>query len=504
MRWRPPSATALLATLLWVGAFPSTVASEDRTIQIGSKSFTESIILGAMLTQLSRAAGAEVNYRSGLGGSRVLWNALLRGDIDLYPEYTGTIGEEILSDPSVDTWSAVHEALAPKGIAVSKSLGFDNSYALGMREEEAERLQIKTISDLRKHPELRFGFSNEFMDRRDGWPGLRDDYHLPQTKVLGMEHDLAYRGLSAGSIDVIDLYATDAEIKYYDLRLLEDDLHFFPSYQAVILYRSELESEAPEVVAAISRLEGRISESDMIAMNAEAKLERIPESEVASRFLNDAFGMTTEVQRTDLWKRLRVTTGDQLFLVTVSLAAAICVAVPLGILAARFRRLGQGILAAVGIVQTIPSLALLVFMIPLLGIGAPPAIAALFLYSLLPIVRNTHAGLHDIPIQITESAVALGLSRRARLWLVELPMASRSILAGIKTSAVINVGTATLAALIGAGGYGQPILTGIRLDDVGLIMEGAVPAAGLAILVQGLFELAERRLVSRGLRIGSP
>jgi osmoprotectant transport system permease protein len=159
------------------------------------------------------------------------------------------------------------------------------------------------------------------------------------------------------------------------------------------------------------------------------------------------------------------------------------------------------ILAIVGIVQTIPSLALLVFLIPFLGIGGLPAMVALFLYSLLPIVRNTYAGLHDIPIQIRESAEALGLRAAARLRLVELPMAARAILAGIKTSAVINVGTATLGALIGAGGYGQPILTGIRLDDLGLILEGAVPAAVLALLVQGLFELAERWLVPRGLRL---
>jgi osmoprotectant transport system permease protein len=191
---------------------------------------------------------------------------------------------------------------------------------------------------------------------------------------------------------------------------------------------------------------------------------------------------------------------EHLFLVAVSLGMAILVSLPLGILAARRERGGQVILSLLGIIQTIPSLALLVFMIPLLGIGGAPAIAALFLYSLLPIVRNTHAGLRDIPLDLRESAIALGLPPAARLKLVELPLAAPSILAGIKTSAVINVGTATLGALIGAGGFGQPILTGIRLDDVGLILEGAVPAALLALLVQGLFEILERFLVSKGLR----
>ena len=150
-------------------------------------------------------------------------------------------------------------------------------------------------------------------------------------------------------------------------------------------------------------------------------------------------------------------------------------------------------------IQTIPSLALLVFMIPWLGIGPSPALVALFLYSLLPIVRNTATGLRDIPASLRESAEALGLPPRARLLRIELPMASRAILAGIKTAAVINVGTATIGALIGAGGFGQPILTGIRRDDVFMILtEGAIPAAVLALAVQGAFDLAERFLVPRG------
>ena len=134
-------------------------------------------------------------------------------------------------------------------------------------------------------------------------------------------------------------------------------------------------------------------------------------------------------------------------------------------------------------------------MIPWLGIGAKPALVALFLYSLLPIVRNTATGLRDIPVSLRESAEALGLPARARLLRIELPMASRSILAGIKTAAVINVGTATIGALIGAGGFGQPILTGIRRDDLSMILfEGAIPAALLALAVQGAFDLAERWL----------
>ncbi len=476
--------------------------AQGASVTVGSKKFTESVILGELIAQTARSSGARVDHRSQLGGTRILWNALQRGEIDLYPEYTGTIAKEILEGVSADDLDGIRTALANRGILVSDPLGFNNTYVLGMNERDAQALGIDTISDLADHPELRFGFSNEFMEREDGWPSLQQAYSLPQGDVRGMDHDLAYRALAAHSVDLVDLYSTDAEIEYYQLRRLEDDRRHFPRYDAVILSRADLGDRAPEAVEALTNLEGAIDAAAMSAMNSATKLDRASEPEVASAFLAKKLGVHTTIERSTVWTRLRETTTQHLFLVGVSLAAAILVAIPLGVLAAKSAGLGQLILTIVGLVQTIPALALLVFMIPLLGIGAAPAIAALFLYSLLPIVRNTYAGLHDIPNPIVESAIALGLSPSERLRLVELPLAARSILAGIKTSAVINVGTATLGALIGTGGYGQPILTGIRLDDVGLIMQGAIPAAVLALLVQAGFELAERKLVSKGLRTG--
>lgn len=479
----------------------SSAAPTPPEIRVGSKVFTESVILGEVATQLAVSSGARAVHRRQLGGTRILWSALLAGEIDLYPEYTGTISEEILAGSDVRGEEAIRAALLEKGIHMSRPLGFNDTYAIGMKESLAAKLGVRTLSDLRKAPDLRFGFSNEFMDRKDGWRGLRERYGLPQKDVRGLDHDLAYRGLEAGTIDATDLYSTDAEVMYYTLRVLEDDLAYFPAYQAVWLYRADLERRAPRVVDVLGRLEGRISAPEMVAMNARAKLEKVPEGTVASEFLATKLAVATVSREEGFSGRLARRTFEHLGLVVLSLGAAILVSVPLGILAAGDARIGQTILGILGIVQTIPSLALLVFMIPLLGIGAPPAIFALFLYSLLPIVRNTFTGLRDIPLPIRESAAALGLPRAARLRLIELPMASRSILAGIKTSAVINVGTATLGALIGAGGYGQPILTGIRLDNVRLILEGAVPAAILALGVQALFELAERAFVPKGLRL---
>jgi osmoprotectant transport system permease protein len=470
-------------------------STEAPTLRVGSKVFTESVILGELATQLAQNTGADVGHRRELGGTQIVWKALLAGDIDIYPEYTGTIREEIFAGQEVKSEEALRAALSAKGIGMSAPLGFNDTYALGVREELAARLGLSRISDLVAHPTLRLGLSNEFMARQDGWPGLRARYQLPQ-EPRGLAHDLAYRALETGDIELTDLYSTDAEIPYYKLRVLEDDLHYFPEYQAVFLYRLDLAQRSPDALKALRQLEGTLSAQEMSALNASAKLEHIPEAKVAADFL----GATRAPAEAGLLSRLWARTLEHLFLVLLSLGASLLVALPLGIFAAKRPRLGQVVLGLIGVIQTIPTLALLVFLIPVFGIGTVPAIFALFLYSLLPIVRNTHAGLLGIPSGLLESAQVLGLSAGARLWQIELPLASPQILAGIKTSAVLCIGYATLGALIGAGGYGQPILTGIRLDDTRLLLEGAIPSAGLALLAQGLFEVVERRLLPRGLR----
>jgi osmoprotectant transport system permease protein len=483
-------------------AFVSIGDERTPTVRVGSKTFTESVILGDMAERLIREAGLHAIHRRELGGTQILFHALEADQLDVYPEYTGTIAAEIFAGKGIRDEDSLRAALAARGIGMSRPLGFDDTYAIGMKLEVADRLGLKTISDLRGHPKLKFGFSNEFMERADGWPGLRDRYGLPQKDVRGLDHDLAYRALTSGEIQATDLYSTDAEIKSQALRVLRDDLNFFPPYKCVWLYRSDFPTRFPAAHTALARLEGQISADEMADMNARAKLDKVPEDRVAADFLAIELGMDSKVAAPGYLLRLVRRLGEHLTLVSISLAAAIVVAIPLGIIAARRPRLGSFILATTGVIQTIPSLALLVFMIPWLGIGAKPALVALFLYSLLPIVRNTVTGLRDIPPSLRESAEALGLPLGTKLRRIELPLASRSILAGIKTAAVINVGTATIGALIGAGGFGQPILTGIRRDDLKMILfEGAIPAAVLALAVQGAFDLVERFLVPRGLRV---
>lgn len=475
-------------------------AATPEKIVIGSKKFTESVILGDIAAKLCASTGARTILRQELGGTRLLWSALLAGEIDVYPEYAGTLRQEILAGEDVSDEEALARALAARGLKKSKPLGFNDAYALGMRREAAKLLGVVLISDLARHPDLRFGFSDEFLNRKDGWPALRAAYGLNAAQAIGLDHDIAYKAIAAGKIDVVDLYTTDPEIGLYDLKLLEDDRGVFSDNEVFLLYRADLQQKAPKALGALLKLQGRIDAAAMIAMNKAVKIERRSEDETAARFVQKTFGIVESARGESFASQLLARTLEHLRLVGLSLGPAILAAIPLGVVVFRRPRLGQGILALASVLQTIPSLALLVFMLPLFGLGPEPAIAALFLYSLLPIIRNTASGLQSIPASVRNSAIALGLTPTRRLLLIELPIAAPAVLAGIKTAAVINVGTATLGALVGAGGYGQPIFTGVRLDDFGLILAGAAPAAALALLVQGVFELAERRLVPPGLR----
>ncbi|QEL16623.1 glycine betaine ABC transporter substrate-binding protein [Limnoglobus roseus] len=479
---------------------------KSKPVVIGDKKFTESIILADMGVQLARQTGVKA-HREDLGGTPAVWLALTQGDIDAYVDYTGTIEREILQVQPAD----VSATLAARGVRMSRSLGYSNNYALAMRKDVAAAKSVTKISDLARRDlaDLRCGFIPEFVDRTDGWPGLKQHYGLPQTSVQTMVHTLAYKALVEKAIDVTEVYTTDGEIAQHDLLVLADDRHFFPAYEAVWLYRADLEVRHPAVVEQLRRLEGHIAEVEMRRMNTRAQGERKEdERKIASEFLSYALGVAPSAvpESTDdsLAGRVLQTTYEHLQLVVPSLFAAALVAVPLGVVAARRPTLGKVVLAATGVLQTIPSLALLLFMIPVMmalvgkGIGAPPAIAALFLYSLLPIVRNTHTGLTGIPASLRESAVALGLPPWAALWRVELPLAAPTILAGIRTAAVINVGTATLGGFIGAGGYGRPILRGIDKGDTTLMLEGAIPAAVLALTIEALFGLVERVVARRG------
>ncbi len=499
------AATVLLALAAAAFFVPAASASADATLRIGSKRFTESYILGELLAQ-SAAPHARVEHKQGLGNTAIVLAALKSGSIDVYPEYTGTISLEILKHAQPATLEQMQRELAAQGLGVAVPLGFNNTYALAVRGDAGGPGKL---SELAARRELRYGLSHEFIGRADGWPGLARQYGVSAIP-RGLDHGIAYEALAQKQVDVIDIYSTDAKISQYGLRVLKDDRAYFPRYDAVLLYRLDAVQRFPAAWQALRALEGRISAPDMIAMNAAAELRGQPFNAIARDWLARhpassapspaaaPSGAVAAAGAPTLWQRLFADdfwplTRQHVLLVALSVAMASIIGIPLGIVSAYRPKLREPVMAAAGILQTIPSLALLAMLIPLLGmIGTMPALCALFVYALLPIIRNTCTGIIGVPQGLKQAAEALGLRTTQRLKEIELPLAAPVILAGVKTAAVMSVGTATIAAFIGAGGYGERITTGLALNDNTLMLAGALPAAVLALLTQGLFEWMER------------
>ncbi len=481
---------------------------------VGSKRFTESYILGEIVSQAVTAAGHDrVVLKSGLGNTGILLSALRSGEIDLYPEYTGTITREILKTEQVLSLAEINARLLPSGLQAGVLLGFDNSYVLAVRRDVAEKLQLRSISDLAKHPSLVLGLSHEFIGRSDGWKGLANRYQLGKLSPKGLDHGLAYEAIRARQIDVMDAYGTDSKLLRDRLVVLQDDLNFFPTYDALLLYRSDVPTRFASTWKVLSALQNTISQQTMGELNARAEVDGQSFAAVARDFLQQqAQGdkkLTTNISGaaservstrqsfmhvlfgSDFWRLC----AQHLFLVVVSLLLAVAAGIPLGVLSFYRPGVGQVVLSVTSVIQTIPSLALLAFLISLFGlIGTIPAIVALFLYALLPIIQSTHAGLSEISPSMRQAATALGLGARDQLWFIELPLARTMILSGIKVSTVLSVGTATIAAFVGAGGFGERIAQGLALNDTSMLLAGAIPSAGLALLMQYGFYVFERRL----------
>lgn len=474
-------------------------AHAAQTVRIGSKNFSESYLLAEMAAQLLEQRGLTVERRFGLGGTLICFEALTRGEIDLYVEYTGTLTQAILGMPPQMELAALRDALRPMGLRLLEPLGFDNTYAIVVKTELAKTRGLRSIGDLARYPELEVVVSHEFLQRDDGWPGLAAAYGLPAA-VSGIEHGLAYQALDDGAIDATDAYSTDGELQRYRLTTLVDDRGYFPSYLAAPLIRADL---PPAAVQALHALGGRLDDQRMQALNAAVVFEGRSFAEVAAAFLA-AEGLAADRDHEGFaWSALAGNTLQHLKLTALALGSAVIAGVALSLAVFRRPLLSRALLYACGLLQTVPSIALLALMIPLFGIGVLPAIVALFLYSLLPIVRNTVTALTTLDPTLCRVALAMGMTDREQLRWIYVPLALPSMLAGIRTAAVISIGTATLAAFIGAGGLGDPIVTGLALNDVGLILQGAVPAALLAVVTELLFEGVERLLLPGHLRAGA-
>ncbi len=470
----------------------------EAPIVVGSKNFTEGYLLAEILAQTLEGSGFEVERRFGFGGTKIAYEALRAGEIDVYPEYTGTIREVLLQADGELTDAALAAALAEDGLQILPSLGFNNTYALAVSPDIASRYGLRTISDLVGAPALRAAFSHEFLNRPDGWPGLATAYRLP-LQPSGIEHGLAYQAIDDGAIDLTDAYSTDGELLRYRLTLLGDDRGFFPRYAAVPLARATLD---PLAVSSLAGLADTLDDAAMRRLNAAVVVDGRPIPEVAASFrgmLDGRSGGTTSGNA--LIASLVRNTARHLALTGAALLLASLIGTVLAIAVHQSRQWSGAALYVAGLLQTIPSIALLALMIPLLGVGVVPAVVALFLYSLLPILRNTVTALTTTDPVCHEVAQAIGLSRRQQLRHVSLPLAAPHILAGVRTAAVISIGTATLAAFIGAGGLGEPIVTGLALNDTAMILQGAIPAALLAIFTELAFSGLERALIPAHLRV---
>lgn len=515
------SSRALMWLFIWLG-----ICLLDRPawglekLVIGSKPFTENRLLAEIFAELIEAhSELEVERQFNLGATGICFEALRHGSIDLYPEYTGTALAAILQEPlnvSSDTaWKRVSSEFASRYDMIwLPPLGFNNTYAIVMRGQQTQALGIHSISDLaRQQPPLKLGFSHEFMARSDGWPGLKAMYRLPQPndRVRNFEHGLAYDALVSGQIDAMEAYSTDGKLKRYALELLRDDKGFFPPYQAAAIVKGTTLKRYPKLREILNRLSGKLDDRTMQNLNylveeSGQSLERVAQDYLRRSGMiatgapageaidaNSSFASFFWSQRQQLWQRAR----EHLLLSALAVLAACLIGIPLGLLIARFRPSARYVLAGAGLLQTLPSLALLAFLVPFIGTGFVPALLVLTLYALLPVLRNTYTGMLEVPAELKEVGRGIGLTPWQLLLRVELPLAGRVILAGIRTATVITIGTATLAAFIGAGGLGDPIVTGLTLKNVNWILLGVIPSAALALLADALLALLEKRLVNQ-------
>lgn len=508
-----------ISSLTTVLSLAPPFAADAADVVVGSKNFPESRLLAELFAQTIEAeTDLEVQRRLGLAGTQICFEALRSGAIDLYPEYTGTglvsiLGEEPTADPA-EAMRRVRQAFHDRfALAWLAPLGFENAYEIAVPEALAQRHRLTTLSDLKSVAErLRAGFGFEFMERPDGVPGLRRVYGLRFASEAPMQQALKYQAVAAGRIQVLDVYTTDGRLTTHDLRLLRDDRQLFPAYQAAPLARIATLDRHPEIAAALDRLAGAFDERRMRELNLRLQRDGAAEAAVARQALvdlgileaADAPAATPGARRPGLgavlWRdraTLAERTLEHLALTALALLAGIAVAVPLGVALERRRAQAEPLIRLVGLTQTIPSIALLAFMIPLLGVGFRAAVVALWIYSLFPILRNTYTGVRDAAPEAAEAALACGMTPTQVLWQIRLPLATPIILAGVRTAAVLAVGTATLAAFIGAGGLGEPIVTGLQLADTARILSGAIPAAILALLVDWTLAGVERLLRPR-------
>ncbi len=496
------------------------LSPHKKQIVVGSKIFTENMLLAEMLAVLlEENHGFHVDRKLNMGGTKLVFDALRGKQIDIYPEYTGT-GYTMILKKSGDTnpdkiYSIVKQEFLQKfGLVWSRPLGFENTYTVAVRKQDSRFKGLQFISQLQGQAQFfHLGADHEFLERPDGFERFARKYRLnfKKNKIWTMNQGLLYSALKSQQLDMIMAYSTDGRIKAFQLKKLKDDKQFFPSYSAAYLTRAGALRRWPSAQIALSALEGNINEREMIALNHQVDQLKYEVNQVVRDFLTKKNLLSAGARELRLpgpahyyWSKrgyLLKILMEHLLLVFVPLILALLFSLPVGIWSAHNSQAEKAVFAVINTLQTVPSLALLALFIPFLGIGFAPAVSALFIYSLLPLIRNTCAGIKNVDRRFVETSAGLGLSFWQILRHVQLPLALPMILAGVRISAVTVVGTAALAAFIGAGGLGDPIFRGIATLDSRLIVLGAVPACLLAIALDKCLAFLESLALSKGLKL---
>lgn len=495
--------------------------SKQDKIRIGSRDFPESVLVAEILsTSIEKFTDYKVDRKFHLGGVKVCLAAMQSNNLDIYPDYTGSLIHNVLGEHDRNQYlvNYIKMALNEKyDFSITESLGFENSFVLAVRKSFAKKYNLETLSDLASllssnkelAQNIRVAFKHSFLKRPDGYKMLQDIYAFDFQKLMALEYNIAYQNLKENRIDVIDAFSTDSRLKDPELTALKDDRNALIPYSSVYVYRNKLKQNFPEIMKIQKLLDESLTNEKMLELNSRIEAgepyKQVAESFIAELEHEPGFLDLSDDASLSFWqKRLKqdLPLLAKAFLQHLRLAAvasllASFIGIFIGIFISYRKKLAKLVLGFISVTQTIPSLALLALLIPFVGLGFYPAVIALFIYALLPVIQNTYTGITTIPYKYIELANAIALKESQILFRVKLPMALSFILAGVRTSIVICIGTATLATFVGAGGLGDLIKAGIDLNSNYMIALGAVPAALLALSVSITLTKFERRFYSR-------
>ena len=443
-------------------------------ILIGAKKFTEGNISAHIVSQLISRIDPSQKTRvlENLGGTGIVTAAIKSKEVDIYVDYTGTLINSFKSDRR-----RLEDDLLKEGIYLGPELGFNNSYGLAVGPKSS-RLKISDIKE-----SDRIGVSHEFYKRKDGYESLKDHYGFNITPTA-VEHSLLYNSLSSDHLDIIEVYTTDAKIRKNNLRVLKDDKKFFPRYDAVVLVNKEFMEDNAELVDSLfTEIEKNIDNNKIMNANYLVEEQGLTYAQAAGHVTKTHVdGSSNELL--DILPYFL----DHFKYLIITVILCVVVGVPLGAISAKSKKMEKWIVGTVSVLQTIPSLALLVFLIPIFGLGEVTTLIALVLYGLLPIVKNTYNGVKNIPTELIEFSDLIQMSKLQKLFIIELPLAKEEILTGVRITSVMTVGLTVIASFIGAGGLGMLIVTGLSLNDTDMILRGAIPSALMALVIEFFFQ----------------